>query len=590
MFVVAWSKLGGDHALRAVRRAGGAKLTTEQIGTMAAVSVAGDARLIRGEGSARVCVGSVRPANVSEKDLDELTGDFALVALYPHSLECVRGRVGGHPLYFTILPDSQTFIASSMLEPLLRVRETSASLDVERLALWVATITNVASGDSPYREIQSLLPGERLLFAGENVRRGRTQRRIRPLVAGSADELAEELRARILASVRRAVNGRSHIGILAGGGIDSSGILAAALAIARGAQPAQVTAIALHFACAGDDRPHLRALAASLGIVPMRLSPSQSAAFVPSSFVIDGAPYVMHSAAWESMMMRAAREMGADLVLTGVGGDDVFEGDLSHFARLAESGNILRASVDAMRLRVYWKSNPAQRLFEYVLRPSVIRPVAQFVVPRAVLTLRQRRAAGFARPWATHRLRNFIMSTFRTAVPGVMSGATPQQRFSQFAYSPSVGDVARRRAQIEGVTCIRRIDPYLDEDIVEFMARVPPEMVLSGHHLRGLLRLALKGWIPESVRLRPDKAEFAPALTQMVGSTDSDELADLANVRELAALGLVESRTFRKCFDALSANKCSPALWSRIWAPLSVEAFLRWDRQRRSRAVVGGAS
>src|SRR5438477_489510 len=77
---------------------------------------------------------------------------------------------------------------------------------------------------------------------------------------GTPDELAEEVRTALRRAVSRSLEGTRRVAIQVGGGLDSSTILALAVAAARGAGHPEIEAITLSFASPGDDRPHLKQL------------------------------------------------------------------------------------------------------------------------------------------------------------------------------------------------------------------------------------------------------------------------------------------------------------------------------------------
>ena len=63
---------------------------------------------------------------------------------------------------------------------------------------------------------------------------------------------------------------------------------------------------------------------------------------------------------------------------------------------------------------------------------------------------------------------------------------------------------------------IQRMDPLLDDELIAFVCSLPPAFLLHGGQTRGLLRAAMKGLVPDAVRLRTDKAKFEPAMAEAV--------------------------------------------------------------------------
>jgi hypothetical protein len=119
--------------------------------------------------------------------------------------------------------------------------------------------------------------------------------------------------------------------------------------------------------------------------------------------------------------------------------------------------------------------------------------------------------------------------------------------------------------------------PFLRDDLLEFVACVPPSAMMADGWHRGLLRAALKGHVPEALRMRRDKAWFEPALADVADAAGGvAALRELARVPRLAQLGIVEPGPFLREFERLarapSAQSSAP-LWSRVWQVLAAEAF-----------------
>jgi hypothetical protein len=148
-----------------------------------------------------------------------------------------------------------------------------------------------------------------------------------------------------------------------------------------------------------------------------------------------------------------------------------------------------------------------------------------------------------------------------------------KDHWSTLATFPALVDDADARGQQECETKLPRIDFYLDAELVEFMASVPPKMFFQGHRLRGLYRTAMIGLLPDSVRLRVDKASFEPANDEL-GRAVCDEawFHTLLRMEALGDLGLVEPTRFREAFAEFKAHR-GDRFWVEFWPALAVEAF-----------------
>jgi asparagine synthase (glutamine-hydrolysing) len=528
-------------------------------GALAAVYDAGDPGRARGraERMARAAREIVWPSNgawiVSNRR-------GARIAQTSRGLRLERAHLGGSALYFARVRGG--VVASSRMEAVLAALDSPPALDADRVALAVGA-TFDERAETVYAGVERVRSGEIVDVEPDAVRRSRGLPELAPL-EGDAHEIARELRGRIDAAIARAVEGYARVGVIAGGGVDSSSILASAVAHGRGAGRRDVVAIALDFAGPGDDRPYMDALAAELGIVPIRVRPRACGAHVRRAMVLDALPYTWPTCAWELGLAEAARARGADIVLTGLGGDDILDGDPTCLADAALRGRVLDAVGAAARLRVPWPSSAAHRVYEYVGRPLLKR-----VVPEALRgAWRSRRAREAMPEWAGPALRRAL------ALPAEASPRprAPAERFARASFSPGLLTIADARAQLEVGTGIARAEPFLDPSIAELVARIDPELLFAGGRLRGLLRLAMAGRIPDGIRTREDKAGFEPAIDEMLAAAGGlGAFEDLAKMRALADLGIVEPRPFRESFARFVRGEDD--YWLSVWPALACEAF-----------------
>jgi hypothetical protein len=263
-------------------------------------------------------------------------------------------------------------------------------------------------------------------------------------------------------------------------------------------------------------------------------------------------------------------------VLSGAGGDDLFDGDPAELASLVFR-HPARAVERGRTLMVPWQASGRARA-----RDFLVRPLLSPLVPRALRRARRRRLHERSFPWAGPRLRGFIASV--SEAPAA-SGAgdrrwgsrprTPRERYEALARSPQLNEVATMRVQFEVASGIARADPFLDPRLLAFVACVPPLALLHENRMRGLFRESARGLVPESVRTRGDKAAFEAAQAEMVRAAGGfDALRPLATARVAADLGLVEPAPVRTAFEALARDPMRGD-WLGVWPVLAVEAFLR---------------
>jgi asparagine synthase (glutamine-hydrolysing) len=496
-----------------------------------------------------------------------VAGDFArIVANDREELVLTRGQFGGRPLYYALAADAGSVLACSDLTPLVAALG-QVDVDLERLAARLLGKAHRDRSRTFYRQIQRVPSAATLTIGTDGVRSHEDiPFEIKPALTDSVDDLALEIRRVIRAAVRRVIGSADDVGVVVSGGLDSSALLATAVDVARTAAGPRVRAFNLCFEGPGDDRPHLAKVCHDLGILPERVAPRDCAWALPASLVVDSAPLGWPVSAFDIVLTRMGRDRGTKVLISGVAGDELFNGDLQIFADRARRGHLASAIYSAAILRGWGRSSVQTRL-----RALVLSPVLKSLLPR---TLR-RRAHRLRRvnQWAGPQLRKLMT---QGAFEDAPRQAPEMNRLDVLSRSADFLDYSEARAQIELIGGCTRADPYLDPEVVSLVASIEPELLFHGGRVRGLFRHALGGVIPESVRLRPDKARFEPALLELVQAGGGFAAFDpLVRMTALADFGLVAPGAFRRRFDELARTPLNGHLWMELWPALAAEAFAR---------------
>jgi asparagine synthase (glutamine-hydrolysing) len=328
----------------------------------------------------------------------------------------------------------------------------------------------------------------------------------------------------------------------------------------------------MDFGGVGDDRPHLQALCSSLGIEPLRVPPREAVPLIPSVLNADAAPLYWATYPMEMAAIQRAGQVATQALFTGSGGDYVTFGDLSLYADEA-----LRRFVPALwgaaRLRTMSSSSRRSRMMDLVLRPAVRK-----LVPRS--WLRRRRANRIRNSrrwaWAGPRLRAFLLDA-----EDFERDEQEESWYAWLARSRDLVRVADLRGQSERKSQLVERCPYLDANVVEFVASIPREARLCGHDDRGLFREAMRGLLPESIRTRSDKAGFESMLNEVgSGAYATGALSRLVRMEALGDLRLVDPAAFQSAL-AKAVAEGDGFGWGDAWPALCAEAFLLDESVRR---------
>ena len=270
--------------------------------------------------------------------LERLHGIFAFAVwdAERRRLFLARDPLGVKPLYWAHLPDG--FLFASELKALVLCPDVARDIDPVAVAdhlgfLWTAGEATML------KSVRKLRPGTALTFEDGALTLSRYWRPplARPDPGAPASPAA--LTALIDEVVREQMVADVEVGALLSGGVDSSAIVAA---MCRATSPGNITTF-----CAvvpdrggpsdnfGDDLRHARQVAAAFGVRLMEVptEPDLIGGLGDMVWSLDE-PTADFAALQTRMLAEAAREAGIKVLLSGVGGDDLFTGYARHTAAM----------------------------------------------------------------------------------------------------------------------------------------------------------------------------------------------------------------------------------------------------------------
>jgi asparagine synthase (glutamine-hydrolysing) len=515
--------------------------------------------------------------------LRQATGDFVLMAPTEEGLLVGTGRGGGHrAVYVATTPEG--FVVSTRLERLLATLPERPRLDVDALARYAVLEPSVDATVTPYVGVRQVPPGEAWLVRPGSIHR---ERMVRPLRAGQAvgshADLAQMVREELEHALRRCLRGVRHFAIAASGGLDSSALVGLACSLARrGLLEATPRVYHWNFDVPPPrgDTPYLRALARHLSIEAGSIVPTDASCHFRDHLIVDGLPcFFAVLPFWTALASRARRD-GADVVVTGEGGDQTMTGQPLLLAELVRRGSPLVALQTAARMRGAEAGTLRWRLGDLILRPQIAR-----LAPEALRRLRRRRELLQRYPWAGPRLRRYLENVSAPSPRRPSLDWSPNEWYEALLDKPAFEFRHVIRTQEEIVGSHARRDPYLDDGFLRAVATIPPLAFFEGNYSRSLQREAMRGLVPDEVRLRKTKANVTRALVDAMAPLGGFRLVEhLADVRMMADAGLVEPSKFRARFDQLVRQPIDVA-WLDVWAVLSTEALMRCQGGEVERAA-----
>ena len=262
---------------------------------------------------------------------------FAIWDSVERKLVMARDHLGVKPLYYAPLKNG--FLFASELKALTLCPDLPRAIDPVAVAdhlgfLWTPGEATIL------KAVRKLRPGCTLTVDAKGVRSERYYRSpLPPSPPVEAGDTAEALRDLIDEIVAEQMVADVEVGALLSGGLDSSAIVAS---MCRATDPAKITSFCASVSKSssaadnfGDDQLYAKDVAEALGVrlieVPTEADLIQS---LPDMIWSLDEPTADFSALQTLYLARAARENGIKVLLSGVGGDDLFAGYSRHRAAL----------------------------------------------------------------------------------------------------------------------------------------------------------------------------------------------------------------------------------------------------------------
>ncbi len=511
-----------------------------------------------------------------------LLGDFAFVLWDRRRgrLLAARDPLGVKPLHYAAV--AGRLALASEAGQLLRLPWVGREPDELFLGQYLAG--SVAEERTGFRQVRWLPSGHRLV-----AERGRVAvRRFWELRSGDpepqrspedyADELGELLEAAVRARLRTT---ERVVGLQLSGGLDSSTVAA----LAHGSDGLRLMALSAVFDRLGecDERAYLRRLTAELGVAVDEFRPEQ----LPLLEGLEAEPSDLEGPfqgwrALEQQMLARLRDAGGRVLLTGHGGDSTFYGSPLLYADLFRQGRWIELAAQLRRHARERQQPPGRLAYLYLFRP--LAPAwADGGLRRACF----RPPAGELPEWVRGDFaRRVGLAEHLRSIAGPHAGGRGAREGVRLQAS-RLGSVAWGLYWIDRTAArfgIEARHPLLDRRLVEFAARVPPELHYRAGRGKLLLRRAMRGRLPAAVRERPDKTSFLPFLRHRLAGAGFERLEQLLDRPLLAEMGIVDGAALRAALGRWERGERS-SLDRRLWLLLTAEVWAR-----RNLRATGAAS
>ncbi len=495
--------------------------------------------------------------------VQHLNGQFA-IALWDipkKRLVLTRDRVGIRPLFFT-RQNGRLFFASEV-KSLFAHPAIPRQIDLRGLQE-IFTFWSTLPPDTLFEEIEMLAPGCSMIIEGGESRVQQYWDWRFPVESidheRSADDWAEELRELMIDSVRFQLRADVPVGAYLSGGLDSSVITS----LIKNFTDTPLRTFSIGFEddefdesqyqqelvnYLGTHHTHVLCKQTDIGLAfPRMIRHSETA-------VVRTAPTPL------MLLSGAVRKAGYKVVLTGEGADEVFGGyDIFKEAKV----------------RRFWSRQPdskwrpliLQRLYPYLKHsPTGSGAFSQRFFQQGMEDLDKAYFAHLPRWSTTQRVSNFFSAEAKASMAekvtyGDIGKILPKQidqwqplNRDQYIEAKTLLAGYLLSSQGDRVAMANSIEarfPFLDHRIIDFASRMPNRYKIMGLNEKYMLKSAMRGLIPESIRQRSKQPYRAPdSQSFFVDGKPLDYVADLMSEDRIKSVGLFDPKA-----SAMLLKKC----------------------------------
>jgi asparagine synthase (glutamine-hydrolysing) len=499
---------------------------------------------------------------LGENCVRKLLGDFAFVIWDStrRRMFCARDHSGIRPFYYYC--DGKTFLAASELQQILRhpgvPREPNEGLVGEYLAGRMIT-----RDETLYRGVMRLAPAHMMFVTerGPRISRYYDLNPSRAIRYRTDDQYASHFLEIFKDAIRCRMRARDGVASELSGGLDSSSIVCTAQSMIGAGEitvPKFEAFSLVYNERSTDERTYANDVASKWNVKLNWIQPFEIDVQVSIEGVRNSLEFGEHPNGPQFRNLRqAVADQGIRVLMTGIGGDQWLTGSDYYYAELLSEFRF----ADLMRLvktdrRFGTPGTPGHNRLKLLLwwglrpmLPDQLRHRLSDAVPRG-------RFPAFIPSEFARRVD--LIGRLRT-LPDRPAGMSFSQRsvFEEFV-NGWMAHVMEREDRSAALVGIEEVHPYYDLRLIEFIFAIPEDQRRRINSIKYVLRNAMKGILPESIRTRQTKAEFSETLVRLFDRVGG---ADFFDHLTIAERGWVDSNLVRKVARERLGNYANSNLW-----------------------------
>ncbi|MGQ9584814.1 MAG: asparagine synthase (glutamine-hydrolyzing) [Anaerolineae bacterium] len=492
-----------------------------------------------------------------------LNGMFAL-ALWDgprRRLWLCRDPLGIKPLYYAWVEGAFWF--ASEVQALTELPALDRALDPLALEQYLA-LRYVPAPRSIFQAVRKVPTGHSLLVeeSGSDLRPyWRLALRPEGRPGWGIEEWSAALRAALGAAVVRQMVSDVPLGAFLSGGLDSSAVVAFMAGASR--QPVRTFCVAFRGWPGLDETPHARRVARYLGTAHREIEVELDVpGLLRESVAASGEPLADPAALPTLAMARAAREE-VTVALTGEGADELL-GGYGWYRWATRPALPLPQAVQQFLLRGVqhlWRGQRGSRTLQSYLVADAWTRYADLVASSTFQEAEREEIRGPCL-WEALGGRRLWEHTFQPLLEG-MKGLDGLSQFQFLDLSVWLeGDPLAKVDRMTMAASLEARVPFLDREVLELAAAMPPEVKVRGPTSKLVLREAMRGLLPPEI-LNRAKHAFDPPVAGWLRGPLREALQRLPRHPAVAESGYLNPNAVaRRVQEHLAGRDHHRGLWA----------------------------
>lgn len=518
-----------------------------------------------------------------EKILNKLNGIFAFAVynIQERELFIARDQFGIKPLYYYYYAGQ--FIFGSEIKSFIKKEDFNTEINYSALVNYLNYLWSPGE-KTPFRYTKKLLPGHYLKFPVDQINIEPVKYYDIPFkgiyIKDTESEVADQLEEKLLAAVNRQLLSDVPVGFFLSGGLDSSLLVAMVRKLypdkelqtfsinTEGIEKAEGFADDLYYAGKIAEYLHvkLEVVNADMDIVNdfdkmiWHLDEPQA----------DAAPLNVLN------ICKRAREMGYKVLIGGTAGDDLFSGYRRHqalnyekyFSRIPTGiGNAIKSLLSLAPVQ-----NPffrrAQKLIADINKSSLDRKYGYFSWIR-LEEIKSLFVPEIQKQIAVYDPSDYLKGLLEN-VPEEKNDLNQMLYWEMKSFLPDHNlNYTDKLSMAAGVEV--RV-PYLDMELVQFAASIPPFMKMKGKETKYILKKVAERYLPKEVIYRP-KSGFGAPVRKWITEDMDEKIKNELSFEKLKQQGIFDPQAVWKLIKDNKERKIDASYT--VWCLLAIGSWIR---------------